>query len=73
MSVFPMPLVILLNVVAVAGRTALSSVIDALQRIAFNGDPLQFMLIQTTYQPFISIFHMTDIVQSHPELAAIRE
>lgn len=58
---------------AVAGRTALSSVIDALQRIAFNGDPLQFMLIQTTYQPFISIFHMTDIVQSHPELAAIRE
>ena len=47
--------------------------IDALQRIAFNGDPLQFMLIQTTYQPFISIFHMTDIVQSHPELAAIRE
>ncbi|KZT65425.1 phosphoglycerate mutase-like protein [Daedalea quercina L-15889] len=55
----------------IAGRTALSSVIEALQRIAFNGDPLQFMLIQTTYQPFISIFHMTDIVQSHPELAAI--
>ncbi|EPS94942.1 hypothetical protein FOMPIDRAFT_1133438 [Fomitopsis schrenkii] len=55
----------------IAGRTALSSAVDALQRIAFNGDPLQFMLIQTTYQPFISIFHMTDIVQSHPELAAI--
>ena len=64
---------VLLTTIAVAGRTALSSVIDALQRIAFNGDPLQFMLIQTTYQPFISIFHMTDIVQSHPELAAIRE
>ena len=51
----------------------MSSMVDALQRIAFNGDPLQFMLIATTYQPFISIFHMTDVVQSHPELAAIRE
>ncbi|KAH9915503.1 phosphoglycerate mutase-like protein [Fomitopsis serialis] len=55
----------------IAGRTAMSSMVDALQRIAFNGDPLQFMLIATTYQPFISIFHMTDVVQSHPELAAI--
>lgn len=57
---------LLLTTFPVAGRTALSSAIDALQRIAFNGDPLQFMLIQTTYQPFISIFHMTDIVQYHP-------
>ncbi|KAH9833437.1 phosphoglycerate mutase-like protein [Rhodofomes roseus] len=55
----------------IAGRAALSSIVDALQRVAFNGDPLQFMLIQTTYQPFLSIFHMTDIVKSHPELAAI--
>ena len=57
----------------VASRTALSSVIGALQRIAFNGDPLQFMLIETTYQPFISLFHQTDMVKSHPELKAIRK
>ncbi|PCH35499.1 phosphoglycerate mutase-like protein [Wolfiporia cocos MD-104 SS10] len=55
----------------IAGRTALSSVLGALQRIAFNGDPLQFMLIETTYQPFISLFHMTGATEAHPELAAI--
>ena len=57
---------------SVASRTALSSVLKALERIAFNGDPLQFMVIQTTYQPFISFFHQTDVLDSHPELAAIR-
>ncbi|KAK7691525.1 hypothetical protein QCA50_004924 [Cerrena zonata] len=55
----------------IASRTALSSVLKALQRIAFNDDPLQFMLIETTYQPFISFFHQTDVVKKHPELAAI--
>jgi hypothetical protein len=30
------------------------------------------MLIQTTYQPFISLFHQTEAVKRHPELAAIR-
>ncbi|OBZ65817.1 hypothetical protein A0H81_14126 [Grifola frondosa] len=55
----------------VASRTALSSVLKALQRISFNGDPLQFMLIETTYQPFISFFHQTDVIKSRPELAAI--
>ncbi|CCM06037.1 uncharacterized protein FIBRA_08283 [Fibroporia radiculosa] len=55
----------------IAGRTALSSIIGALQRIAFNGDPLQFMLVETTYQPFISFFHMTEAVDAYPELAAI--
>ncbi|PCH35498.1 phosphoglycerate mutase-like protein [Wolfiporia cocos MD-104 SS10] len=55
----------------IAGRTMLASVLDALQRIAFNGDPLQFMLIETTYQPFISLFHMTGAIETHPELAAI--
>lgn len=57
----------------VASRTALSSVISALQRIAFNGDPLQLMLIQTTYQPFISLFAQTEAAKHYPELAAIRK
>ena len=61
-----------LTTATVASRTALSSILKALERIAFNGDPLQFMVIETTYQPFISFFHQTDILDSHPELAAIR-
>ena len=30
------------------------------------------MLIETTYQPFISFFHQTDMIKGHPELQAIR-
>ena len=62
----------MLTTATVASRTALNSVLKALERIAFNGDPLQLMVIETTYQPFISFFHQTDVLDSHPELAAIR-
>ncbi|KAG2015225.1 hypothetical protein CC2G_008514 [Coprinopsis cinerea AmutBmut pab1-1] len=55
----------------IAGRTMLHSILSSLERISFNGDPLQFMLIQTTYQPFISLFKQTGISQKHPELAGI--
>ncbi|KAG2033856.1 hypothetical protein BDR03DRAFT_801395, partial [Suillus americanus] len=41
-----------------AGRTILHMVLSSLQRIAFNGDPLQFFLIETSYHPFVSLFHM---------------
>ncbi|KAH7929552.1 phosphoglycerate mutase-like protein [Leucogyrophana mollusca] len=54
-----------------AGRTILHSILSSLQRIAFNGDPLQFLLIETSYQPFISLFHMLEIAKENPELAAI--
>ncbi|KAG5635326.1 hypothetical protein H0H81_011720 [Sphagnurus paluster] len=55
----------------IAGRTLLHNIIQAVERIAFNGDPLQFLLIETTYQPFISFFHQTGIIDEHPELKAI--
>jgi len=55
----------------VAGRTLLPTVLSALERIAFNDDPLQLMVVQTTYQPFISFFHITDMVKEHPELQGI--
>jgi hypothetical protein len=55
----------------VAGRTILHTILTSLERIAFNGDPLQFMLIETTYQPFISFFHQTGITKERPELKAI--
>lgn len=44
----------------IAGRTLLRTILASLERIAFNGDPLQLMIIDTTYQPFISLFHMTN-------------
>lgn len=51
----------------------MASIVGSLERIAFNGDPLQFMLIETTYQPFISLLHMTEVVNERPDLAAIRK
>jgi lysosomal acid phosphatase len=56
----------------VAGRTISYAILNALERISFNGDPLQFMLIETTYQAFISLFHQTEMVKGHPELLGIR-
>ncbi|KAF7376967.1 hypothetical protein MSAN_00114500 [Mycena sanguinolenta] len=55
----------------IAGRTMLHPVLDAVERIAFNDDPLKLMVVQTTYQPFISFFHQSEMVGEHPELAAI--
>ncbi|KAL4262408.1 Histidine phosphatase superfamily protein [Pleurotus pulmonarius] len=55
----------------IAGRTVLHAIISSLERIAFNGDPLQFLLIQTTYQPFISLLHQFEVIKDHPELKAI--
>ncbi|KAJ7493969.1 histidine phosphatase superfamily [Mycena latifolia] len=55
----------------VAGRTLLHTILTSLERIAFNGDPLQMMVVQTSYQPFISLFHQTEIIDEYPELKAI--
>ena len=60
------------RMILVAGRTVLHTILSSLERIAFNGDPLQFLLIESTYQPFISLFHETGIVESHPELKGVR-
>ncbi|KAJ7085515.1 histidine phosphatase superfamily [Mycena belliarum] len=55
----------------IAGRTVLGTILKSLERIAFNDDPLQLMVVQTSYQPFISLFHQTDIAKEYPELKAI--
>ncbi|KZP07653.1 phosphoglycerate mutase-like protein [Athelia psychrophila] len=55
----------------IAGRTIMSTVLKALERIAFNGDPLQFMLLESSYQPLISILKMTELTKDHPELDGI--
>jgi hypothetical protein len=58
--------------ISVAGRTLLHTILTSLERISFNGDPLQFMLVETTYQPFISFFQQTGIAAERPELAGFR-
>jgi hypothetical protein len=55
----------------IAGRTILNTILRSLERISFNGDPLQFLLIESTYQPFISLMHMTELVKDFPELQGL--
>ncbi|KAI0319277.1 phosphoglycerate mutase-like protein [Amylostereum chailletii] len=55
----------------IASRTLMQAIINSLQRITFNGDPVQFVLQSTTYQPFISLFHETDIFKEDPNLFGI--
>ncbi|KAF8554823.1 phosphoglycerate mutase-like protein [Imleria badia] len=54
-----------------AGRTILHSILSSLERIAFDGNPLQFLLIETSYHPFISLFHILELIKAEPELASI--
>ncbi|KAK1236297.1 hypothetical protein PQX77_000458 [Marasmius sp. AFHP31] len=55
----------------IAGRTMLHTILSSLERISFNGDPLKFTLVETSYQPFISFFNEVEVVKEHPELKAI--
>jgi len=55
----------------IAGRTILHSVINSLERITYDGDPLQFLLESTTYQPFISLFTQTEMIKSDPSIKGI--
>ncbi|KAJ7467626.1 histidine phosphatase superfamily [Mycena latifolia] len=55
----------------IAGRTLMHTILSSLERIAFNDDPLQLMVVHTSSQPFISFFHQTEIIDEHPELKAI--
>ncbi|KAJ7776364.1 histidine phosphatase superfamily [Mycena metata] len=55
----------------IAGRTLLHTILTSLERMASKDDPLQLMLVQTSYQPFISLFHQTEMVKENPELKGI--
>jgi hypothetical protein len=62
----------ILTTVVVAGRTIMQSIINALERITYDGDPLQFLVESTTYQPFISLFKQTEMINSDPTIKGIR-
>jgi len=55
----------------VAGRTAKHSILTTLGRISFDRVPLQVPLIETTYQPTISFFHMNGITKNYPKLTGL--
>jgi lysosomal acid phosphatase len=52
----------------IAGRTMLHTILSSMQRFESPKDPLKFVLVETSYHPFISLFHQTEITKEHPEL-----
>jgi prostatic aicd phosphatase len=61
------------NLVIVAGRTVLPSMITGLERIANASDPLTFIVQAISYKPFLSLFNMTGAAAANPGLAGISE
>ena len=57
--------------VVVAGRAILPSVIEGMERIANNSDPLKFVYEAISYKPFLSLFNMTGVAETNPQLAAV--
>ncbi|KAL5483060.1 hypothetical protein ACEPAI_8289 [Sanghuangporus weigelae] len=55
----------------IAGRAIVPSIIDGMERIANNSDPLKFMYEAISYKPFLSLFNMTGLAQTYPELAGV--
>lgn len=57
---------------SVAGRAILSPIITSLERIAFDDDPLRILLIETSYQPFVSLFSMLNAEGAKGQISGIR-
>jgi len=63
-------LVLYISRSTVAGRTTLvHPILRALEGIAF--DPFRILLIETSYQPFISLFHMMGVLGSSASISYI--
>ena len=59
--------------IIVAARTILPSIINSLERINNEQDPLQFVLQEVTYKPLISLFNVTEVDTRYPDLNGIRK
>jgi hypothetical protein len=55
----------------IAGRTVLPSVLSGLKDIANATNPVKLVINEIAYKPFLSIFNMTGVANTYPELAAI--
>lgn len=51
----------------IAGRTLLYTILSSLERFSAPKDPLKFVLVETSYHPFISLFHQFEIVKENPQ------
>ena len=57
--------------IAVAGRAIVPSIIEGMEQIANNSEPLKFFYEAISYKPFLSLFNMTGLAQTYPELAGV--
>ncbi|KAG5639427.1 hypothetical protein H0H81_002298 [Sphagnurus paluster] len=55
----------------IAGQAIIPSIIDGFNRITDSSNPVKFVYHAISYKPFISLFNMTKVAQSTPELAGI--
>ncbi|QRV74830.1 histidine acid phosphatase-like protein [Ceratobasidium sp. AG-Ba] len=54
-----------------AARTVLPDILSSLNAFPNASQPLRFTYLSLSYKPFISLFNMTGVAQSNPELAGI--
>ncbi|KAG8748142.1 hypothetical protein FRC10_008875 [Ceratobasidium sp. 414] len=55
----------------IAGQTVLPDILTSLNAFANASQPLRFTYLSLSYKPFISLFNMTGVAQSNPQLAGI--
>ncbi|KZS90504.1 phosphoglycerate mutase-like protein [Sistotremastrum niveocremeum HHB9708] len=55
----------------VVGQAILPTMFSALNRISNSSDPLKLAYNAISYKPFLSLFNMTGVAQSNPELAGV--
>ncbi|KIJ63579.1 hypothetical protein HYDPIDRAFT_175942 [Hydnomerulius pinastri MD-312] len=56
---------------SIAAQTILSYILPALQGIVDDSNALKLELIGISYKPFISLFNVTEAVDTHPDIAGI--
>lgn len=55
----------------IAGRAILPTVLDAIGDIRNASNPLKMRGLAISYKPFISLFNMTGVAQTYPQLAGV--
>lgn len=55
----------------IAGRAILPTILDAINDIKNASQPLALRGLAISYKPFISLFNMTGVAQTYPQLAGV--
>lgn len=59
------------DIYEVGGRAILPSIINGMESVANASDPLKFVYTGISYKPFLSLFNMTGIAETYPQLQGI--